>query len=277
MEKNENGTLPFLDVSIASENPVKTSVYHKSTFTGLYTNFKSFAPFQYKTRLFSTLLDRTYKINSSWVGFDLDVKQIQQVLIKNLYPSELLDKILKSFLDKKMEQDKVQSSSESKETDPSTYLVLPYLGDTSKSVQRKIRSLWQRYCKQEVKLNLVFSTTKIGSFFSTKDAFPDCLKSSVVYKFICARCNSCYVGRTHIHFTARSKQHLETDLESGVYKHLHNVRNRRCKSSNGLNSFSILDYAKNDYDLALKEAMHIKWVKPDLNGQKKHQFFCLAI
>ena len=274
MDKSENGKLPFLDILIFENNPVKTSVYHKDTFTGLYLNFKSFAPFQYKKRLVGTLLDRTYKINSSWVGFDIDVKELFKFLIKNLYPSVLLDKILKDFLDRKMEQN-VENSSSQTEQESFTYLTLPFLGDISKNVQRKIKSLCKKYCKDDFKLNLVFSTTKTRSYFSTKDAIPECFRSSLVYRFDCARCNSCYVGRTRVHFDERRKQHLETDLQSGVYKHLQ--RNPLCKSANGIDSFSVIDFAKNDFDLSLKEAMHIKWVKPDLNGQKKHVVLTLAV
>ena len=52
-------------------------------------------------------------------------------------------------------------------------------------------------------------------------------------------------------------------------------KNQNCKIANSFNSFSILDYVKTDYELALKEAMHIKWSKPKLNGQKKHEIFRL--
>ena len=53
-EYNKNVVLPFLDVSITNKATFNTSVYHKPTYTGLLTNFKSFAPFEYKTRLIST-------------------------------------------------------------------------------------------------------------------------------------------------------------------------------------------------------------------------------
>ena len=90
-EYNKNGVLHFLDVSITNKATFNTSVYHKPTYTGLLTNFKSFAPFEYKTRLISTLLDRIYKINSSWTGFDLDVKNLSQHLLNNQYPERLID------------------------------------------------------------------------------------------------------------------------------------------------------------------------------------------
>ena len=83
------------------------------------------------------------------------------------------------------------------------------------------------------------------------------------------------MGRTHVHFETRRQEHLETDKESSVYKH--HRKNQLCKNANGAESFTLLDFAKNDYDLALKEAMHIKWVSPNLNGQKKHAIITLAI
>ena len=46
---------------------------------------------------------------------------------------------------------------------------------------------------------------------------------------------------------------------------------------NNKDSFSILDFAKTDYELALKEAMHIKWLNPNLNGQKRHEIIRLLI
>ena len=40
--------------------------------------------------------------------------------------------------------------------------------------------------------------------------------------------------------------------------------NQECKMS----QFTILDYASTQYELALKEGIHIKWIKPILNKQK---------
>ena len=42
-EKESNNSLPFLDVLISKlENGFKTSVYHKPTFSGVYSNFNGF-------------------------------------------------------------------------------------------------------------------------------------------------------------------------------------------------------------------------------------------
>ena len=83
------------------------------------------------------------------------------------------------------------------------------------------------------------------------------------------------MGRTHKYFDDRRKEHLETDKNSAILKHLEKDNN--CKAKNDKSSFSIIDFAKTDYELALKEAMHIKWIKPNLNAQKWHEIIRLLI
>ena len=97
-EYNQNGVLPFSDVLISNLETFKTSVYHKSTYTGLLTNFKSFVPFEYKIRLIKTLLDRIYKINSSRESFNLDVKSLCKCLLRNFHILEITPKLLKPKL-----------------------------------------------------------------------------------------------------------------------------------------------------------------------------------
>ena len=49
MEKESENRLPFLDVLIDNNQvPVLTTVFRKSTFTGLLMNFTSFTSYSYK-------------------------------------------------------------------------------------------------------------------------------------------------------------------------------------------------------------------------------------
>ena len=274
-EYNENGVLPFLDISISNVSSFSTSVYHKPTFTGVLLNFKSFAPFEYKTRLINTLLDRIYKINSSWKGFDLDVKKLSSYLLRNLYPKRLIDKYIKRFLDKKLAVSTQSDNTKNKDEKEIRYIKLPYIGEFSKTVKTKIDKLIKRFCKENVQVRLIFTTFKIKNYFSTKDVTPKCFMSSVVYRFLCAICNDCYVGRTHVYFNTRQREHFETDLNSAIYKHF--AENQNCITAKDFNSFSILDQANTRYELALKEAMHIKWLNPKLNEQKRHEIIRLLI
>ena len=188
-------------------------------------NFKSFAPFEYKNRLINTLLDRIYKINSSWNGFDLDVKSLKSSLARNLYPTRLIDRCIRIFLNKIFvsgERDDIN-----KKDLQTRYVILPYIGDYSKVAKNKIKKLIKAFCKDNISINLVFTTCKVKNYCSTKDRIPSCFKSNVVYHFNCTRCNSCYVGRTHIHYNERRKQHLGTDRNSSILKHLN--KNKECK------------------------------------------------
>ena len=55
-------------------------------------------------------------------------------------------------------------------------------------------------------------------FSSVKDRTPKYLKYFLVYKFNCARCNSCYIGETCSHFQTRIDEHIRTDENSSIYK-----------------------------------------------------------
>jgi len=81
MERDINNKLSFLDILLDNSHPsIVTSVYRKKTFTGLLTNYFSFAPLNNKLGLVRTLLDRVYKINNSWAGFHLYVKMLNFLL-----------------------------------------------------------------------------------------------------------------------------------------------------------------------------------------------------
>ena len=57
-EKKQNNSMPFLDVLITrTSNGFKTSVYHKPTFSGIYSNFNSFIS---EVGLIFTLLFRKF-------------------------------------------------------------------------------------------------------------------------------------------------------------------------------------------------------------------------
>ena len=65
IEAEINGLLSFLDVKIFRENDkFVTSVFRKETFSGVYTNFISFIPLEYKFGLVHNLLNRCFQIPS---------------------------------------------------------------------------------------------------------------------------------------------------------------------------------------------------------------------
>ena len=196
LDKEVDNKLAFLDV-LVNNNPLNllTSVFRKETFTGLLTNYFSFTSFSYKMGVVRTLVDRVYKINSSWLGFHKDKKNLILILRKNLFPVHIVEKVINRYLSRATIHP--SPSSQVQQTVLTYYFKLPYEGSFTGEAQRRLRKLVQRYCTN-IEIKLAFSSFKIGSMFSVKDPIPLDLGSRVVYKFSCAGCNACYIGETDI-------------------------------------------------------------------------------
>ena len=188
---------------------------------------------------------------------------IKDNLQRNGFPLLFIDKIIKNYLDGKFSNTEPQDSANKI---PPRYYKLPFLGDASILLKNRLSKLVSRCC-DNAKVKLIFVPIKLNSFFSLKDVPRASLKSSVVYRFTCAGCSASYVGETSRHLTTRIKEHLETDKNSHVYKHLR--QSSQCKDTADANCFSILDSAPSKYQLKIKEGMYISWLNPILNKQVK--------
>ena len=255
--------LPFLDIVLDnSNNKIQTSVFHKQTYTELLTNFNSFVPFQYITGLIRTLLDRTFRINSSWYSFDVDLKSLYNTLGRNLYTTWLISKIVRNYLNKQFVE---TENLENVEVHDMRYFKLPYIGNNSIILKNKIKNVVSKHC-QGIDIKLIFTTCKLRDFFSNKDKLVSFSHASnVVYEFVCASCNASYVGETERHLSTRIREHYK-DKNSHIYQHLN--ASVDCKRAcNNSNCFSILDRASTKHQLRIKEGLHIKWKQPALNKQ----------
>ena len=109
---------------------------------------------------------------------------------------------------------------------------------------------------------------------NVKDTVPRSLRSNVVYKFNCAEYNSAYVGETSRHLSTRVREHLYTDKNSNIFKHLKS--SDKCKKACNDSCFTILDSASTYHQLKIKEALHIMWEWPVLNKQVQHLYVLLS-
>ena len=126
----------------------------------------------------------------------------------------------------------------------------------------KLRELFKKYyC---IDIRIVFTSYKVKNYFSLKCRAPLPLLANVVYKFQCLReANQIYIGKTVRHLATRVKEHSHTT--SAIYKHLQQCNS--CKENISCDLFRILDSGKNDVDISIKEALHIKGKKPTINKQ----------
>ena len=262
LEKEIDRVLNFLDVKVVrSSGTFATSTYTKPTNTGLLTNFTSFVPFQYKIGLIQTLFDRAVKICSSSSLADIDITNIISILQKNCFPRRLILKHLE-----RVKQNRARVDGNVVAESKPAYFKLPFLGHTSKIMSSKIKGLIDKFCK-DVDVRIIFETFKINSLFSTKDKTPENLRSHVVYKFSCAGCNATYIGETHRHLLTRVNEHLFTDENSSVFKHLN--KNPACKQICDTSCFSLLDKARTKFQLGIKESIYVNRLNPTLNKQIK--------
>ena len=121
-----------------------------------------------------------------------------------------------------------------------------------RSPQKRVRQFAKRFCNN---IKLVFSSFKIDNMVGVKDPNNRGLPTCVVYKFLCAGCNACYVGETSRHFFTRLREHLVSDRTSHSLRHLQ--ISQQCRTLCSDECFSILDHASTTLQLKMKEAIHI--------------------
>ena len=106
---------------------------------------------------------------------------------------------------------------------------------------------------------------------SLKPPIDKFIRSGVVYRISCPRCNACYVGCTCRHMITRFKEHIQPSKP--VAKHL-----RECRTSVKVNDVEILaSSARGEEFLLTLEALWIKQVGPALNTKDEYKSRILTI
>ena len=135
------------------------------------------------------LVDRMYRITNSWRGFDKDLRDLKYIHQKNQYPLKLIDHVVKSYLNVKINCRKWKSSENVKSEIKVRYFKLPFIGLHSKLSQKKIDQLCKRIC-ESLRVKLIFTSEKLRCAFWTKDPCQSEHLSKVVYKFVSAICSA---------------------------------------------------------------------------------------
>ena len=132
--KDSKNSLPFLDILISrSENGFKTSVYHKPTFSGVYSNFSSFIYDQYKIGLIFTML---IIFSIVWLLQVSHGSQSFKGKFKKEFPIKLVYNCIKTFSNEKFLHTPVALTVEEKEL----FIALPYLGKLSLATRTRLQN-----------------------------------------------------------------------------------------------------------------------------------------
>ena len=109
--EKESDSLYFLDINIFREKrKLVTNVYRKKMFSGVYTNFDSFIPETHNTSLIKLLLFWCFNLCLDFVKFHHEINILKNILYKNSYPRDFIDKCTKEFLDRVLMQKVVVST-----------------------------------------------------------------------------------------------------------------------------------------------------------------------
>ena len=106
---------------------------------------------------------------------------------------------------------------------------------------------------------------------SLKEPVDKALRSGLVYKITCSRCQSCYVGQTTRRLLVRIREHKRagTPAESHF---------RACDVVLIMDDVSIIaTYNKSVYKLMTLEALFIRSLKPPLNKKDEYKSRTLTI
>ena len=264
--------LNFMDISIKrnQNGSFTTSVFRKSTFTGLATNYLSSVPNIFKMNAVNTLIHRAHKICSSIVLFDKEMDFLTKYFTGNRYPKKVIVLAIRKF--RRMMNLPNNTNPNSDNDKKRCYISLPFYGAFSYQIRKDLNKCL-RPLYPNVEFRYIFTNKfTISSLFPFKDRAPNELASLVTYLFTCPSCEASYVGKTTMNFTTRVHQHLgksvttkkvlKTEPNSAVYQHSISK-----KHSISEDDFSILNICNNQESLDITEAIQIKLKSPKLNGQ----------
>ena len=180
-EVENDNSLPFLDIKIIRDEHslLSTSVYHEPTFSGLYLQWKSFVPKQYKISLVNCLLYRAWRICSDSRLFNNEVGFIKSTLMANGYPTNFLNSCIHKFK-------QIRHSTHPKEVSfgpklKDIYIRLPYKGQQSITLKRQLNRIINKIAPW-VKLNCVFfASNRISRLCKLKCSLPVLKCSHLIY------------------------------------------------------------------------------------------------
>lgn len=237
IERESNGAIPFLDMKIMNnEGQLSSTWYNKPTDTGLIMNFHALAPKRYKRSVVSGLVHRIHRACSTWEYFHSSLQRAKQILERNQYPPAFYEPIIQDTLSSIITpvEDKASIPENRPSPPPNDRLQGEVHPACPADIQKKLLFVQYRgKCTEDYARalhRLKAPCTIVSTLRKLKTVLPSLktpvekpLRSGVVYKITCPRCQSCYVGATTRHCKTRFNEHMKPS--AGVKKHL-----RKCNA-----------------------------------------------
>ena len=205
MEIASNGKLPFVGIEICKKGcKLVTSVYRKPTNTGLLLHHQSHVDNRYKRSLVKTMLNRAYRLSSTWELFSTECERLKLIFSNLKYSDSLVNSTITRFVNSVMSPD----TRSTPPTENIYRIVLPFKDQKSADIVKKHLSDLSN--KLDHKLQPVFRSRKIGDDLKVQEPKPPLINQQcVVYNYICDLCDAEYVGSLAVIFTSALRN---TDL-----------------------------------------------------------------
>ena len=240
-EKAQNKCFNFLDVKVIRENNVfTTSVYHKPTFSGVYTHFDSYMLLNYKFSLVSTIIFCSFTIYFDMPKLHYEICKINDIFIRNDHSERFIGKWIKTFFNEVFIPKRIIQAAGKKQV----AIALLYMGMISTELK--------------IKLHKIF-----------KKLLP--VTSLLVYNFKCNNCNAEYIAKIKRRYRTPTLEHIgvspltgecvkKNSQTSAVYDNM-----LFCKTVVCPKDFSVLPKSSRNFKLEIQESIVIKLLRPTLN------------
>ena len=235
------------------------------------------------------MIHRIYRTCSSWQLIDKAIEEAKIILYNNQYPPSFVENIINITLNKIITRDVVEriDTNETIEDDNKSNDHDDDVNETNVSIDSNIFSgeilekdkfrfyinyrgmptekLVQSLYRLRAPCKVIMTLNKTKSVISSlKFPVPDMLKSNVVYKITCSRCQSSYVGQTSRHLQQRFREHIGS--KGILRKHF-----EECNITPSDDLVKIIGTSRFLDKLLTLEALFIEEIKPELNTKDEYR------
>jgi hypothetical protein len=199
MERESNGSLNFLDLTISKEcDKFNFSIFRKETYTDQIIHASSRHHFSQKLSAFHSMLHRMLTIPMSQNNLRKELTIIKQIAISNGYETDMVDRLYQKKVEKLAIKNIYGTPPSSRSPDKwRKFLFLGKLSTQATKVLPKKKNIRTAF----------YNNFNLRKFLSkTKDNVPN-LEKSGVYKLKC-ECSAAYIGQTGRKFKERLREHM---------------------------------------------------------------------
>ena len=210
------------------------------------------------------MLDRAYRLSSSWLYFSEECERLKSLFSRLDYPHHLINSAINTFINSRVDDQQPLQASGRLAGNDVTRLVIPFKDqDSANIVKTQLKDL---SIKLQTTIQRIFVSRRIGQDLKECETKPQLVNQQcVVCQFKCNMCDTgSYVGYTHGNLYARVDGYKSTS--SSVRKHYDN-NHAGAVPEDLLSRFKALKKCVNRFDCLVNEMLYIKQLTTSLNVQ----------